>query len=212
MCVQKKQAAPCRATQLSNDCYSFQRDSYLPTHFYLHTSVVYYFPHFFPIFPMSSSLNLIWIQFFSLVAKHKMFLVAIKCDFSVIVCATYMYMFNVYMHRGVSCCMWGCKCGTHSFRVCCFFLSVCERNSKKKNMNYNKLNWCSGWWFHYPFWFYRFWCGVKSIRSVWNVHRSNAELWNYSCWWWRSKMCNQCVRVHVYEVEREKVGIGQDVW
>lgn len=54
-----------------------------------------------------------------------MFQVTIKCDFS----GTYLPLSHT----------WVCVC-------VCF---LCQ----KKTMNYNKLNWCSGWRFHYPFGF-----------------------------------------------------------
>lgn len=121
----KKSRQHCRAAQwFSNDCYSFQQDSYLPTHFYLHTSVVYYFPLFFPIFPMSSSLNLIWIQFFFLLPNTKCFWSQSNVIFRLLCMRhIYIYMFNVWMHHGVSCCMWGCKCGAQL--SCVFFWVWC---------------------------------------------------------------------------------------
>lgn len=58
-------------------------------------------------------------------------------------------------------------------------------------MNYNKLNWCSGWRFHYPFGFTDFEVTQKASEMV-EMNIVRTELWNYSCWWWRStKMCGR---------------------
>lgn len=67
--------------------------------------------------------------------------------------------------------------------MCVFFLFV----RRKKTMNYNKLNWCSGWRFHYPFGFTDFGVAQKASRER-SKCIGRIELWNYSCWWWRSKI------------------------